>query len=84
MCSSDLMNTFTEEDKYNMYKNLAGEAEARATQARENLTPSQRANRFPLLDYDIQNPIVHFDMEYAKGGQVSQLETLYNKYGIGE
>ena len=22
--------------------------------------------------------------EYAKGGQVSQLETLYNKYGIGE
>ena len=82
--SDPRMNTFTEEDKYNMYKNLAGEAEARATQARENLTPSQRANRFPLLDYDIQNPIVHFDTEYAKGGLVSQLETLYNKYGIGE
>lgn len=35
------------------YLNSAGETEARAVQARRNLTPEQRASRPPWLDYDV-------------------------------
>lgn len=35
------------------YKRLAGEAEARAVQARMNMTPAQRAQTFPLKSYDV-------------------------------
>jgi hypothetical protein len=35
------------------YRRLAGEAEARAVQARLNLTPEQRRARYPLADYDV-------------------------------
>lgn len=35
------------------YKRLAGEAEARAVQARMNLTPAQRRALFPLDSYDV-------------------------------
>jgi hypothetical protein len=40
-------------DAKKMYRSLAGEAEARAVQARMNLTPEQRAARPPWLDYDV-------------------------------
>jgi hypothetical protein len=40
-------------DAQKMYRSLAGEAEARAVQARMNLTPEQRAARPPWLDYDV-------------------------------
>ena len=35
------------------YKRLAGEAEARAVQARMNMTPAQRSQTFPLKSYDV-------------------------------
>jgi hypothetical protein len=38
---------------YDAYKRLAGEAEARATQSRMNLTPAQRRALFPEESYDV-------------------------------
>ena len=38
---------------YERYKRLAGEAEARAVQARRDLTPEQRRATIPLADYDV-------------------------------
>lgn len=35
------------------YNRLAGEAEARATQARRNMTPEEQRAKFPLLSYDV-------------------------------
>ena len=35
------------------YKRLAGEAEARATQERMNMTPTERQENFPLSSYDV-------------------------------
>lgn len=40
-------------DASQAYKHLAGEAEARAVQARMNMTPEQRRATFPLDSYDI-------------------------------
>lgn len=40
-------------DPYEQYRRLAGEAEARATQARMNLTPEQRLATFPADSYDV-------------------------------
>ena len=37
----------------NAYRRLAGEAEARATQARMNMTPAQRRAAFPEESYDV-------------------------------
>ena len=36
-----------------MYRRLAGEAEARATQKRKNLTDEQRRAEFPERSYDV-------------------------------
>jgi hypothetical protein len=46
-----------------VYKNLAGEAEARAVQARQNLTADERRARAPWLDYDVPeaDQIVRFE-----------------------
>lgn len=44
--------TLGSSDPYKAYKNLAGEAEARAVQKRLDMNAEQRRNRFPLLDYD--------------------------------
>ena len=41
------------EDPYEAYRRLAGEAEARATQARMNMTPAQRRATFPYESYDV-------------------------------
>jgi hypothetical protein len=43
----------TQEEAYEMYRRLAGEAEARATQKRMNLTDTQRRARFPERSYDV-------------------------------
>lgn len=50
-----LMNVMrnSSEDGYSAYKRLAGEAEARATQARMNMTPVERRATFPLDSYDV-------------------------------
>jgi hypothetical protein len=40
-------------DPQAMYRNLAGEAEARATQARMNMNAAQRREVFPLDSYDV-------------------------------
>lgn len=41
------------EARYSTYLNLAGEAEARLTQSRMNLTPAERAARPPWLEFDV-------------------------------
>lgn len=38
---------------FDLYQRLGGEAEARAVQKRLDYTPEQRANTFPLDDYDV-------------------------------
>lgn len=40
-------------DAVDSYKRLAGEAEARATQARMNMTPAERLAKFPFDSYDV-------------------------------
>lgn len=40
-------------DPYEQYRRLAGEAEARAVQARESLDPIARRKTFPLKSYDV-------------------------------
>lgn len=40
-------------DTFEFYKRLAGEAEARQTQARQRLTPEERRARDPYLDFDV-------------------------------
>jgi hypothetical protein len=41
------------EEAFQKYLRLSGEAEARATQARQNLTPAQRRALFPEESYDV-------------------------------
>ena len=57
------------------YKRLAGEAEARATQAREPMSASQRAQEFPYSSYDVlpEDLIV----KDPKSGGLS-LQTVYH------
>ena len=50
-----------------VYKNLAGEAEARATQARMNMNAAQRRDVFPLDSYDV--PI---DQLIIRGGLLDE------------
>jgi hypothetical protein len=44
---------FSQQRNINAYRRLAGEAEARATQARMGLTQQQRRELFPLESYDV-------------------------------
>ena len=62
-------------DPYTKYRNLAGEAEARAAQARLNQTADERRLRFPLDDYDVQlkNLILA-----GQGQPLSQINWLLN------
>jgi hypothetical protein len=43
----------TKRDPYEQYRRLAGEAEARAVQKRQVLTPAERRKVFPLSSYDV-------------------------------
>lgn len=43
----------TKRDPYEQYRRLAGEAEARAVQKRQVLTPTERRKVFPLSSYDV-------------------------------
>jgi hypothetical protein len=43
----------SEQAKFDLYQRLGGEAEARATQARMNMTPEQRRAMFPEESYDV-------------------------------
>lgn len=43
----------SEQAKFDLYQRLAGEAEARATQSRMNMTPEQRRSTFPEESYDV-------------------------------
>ena len=55
-----------------VYWKSADEASARAVQARRDLTPEQRMERPPWLDYDVpeQDQIVRFPNGRAEGGRV--------------
>jgi hypothetical protein len=48
-----MMAYHSEQAKMDLYNQLAGEAEARAVQARINMNPAQRQAKFPLESYDI-------------------------------
>jgi len=50
------------------YRRLAGEAEARATQARMNMTPAQRRAMFPYESYDV--PLNQLIVRQGGGAQV--------------
>jgi O6-methylguanine-DNA--protein-cysteine methyltransferase len=54
------------------YKRLAGEAEARATQAREPMSARERVQEFPYSSYDVlpEDLIVKPAKEYNSGGSV--------------
>lgn len=54
------------------YKRLAGEAEARATQFRREMTPQQRAEEYPYSSYDVpeESLITKPPKEFAEGGEV--------------
>jgi hypothetical protein len=43
----------SEQAKFDLYQRLAGEAEARAVEARMNMTPEQRRSMFPEESYDV-------------------------------
>jgi hypothetical protein len=58
-------------DVFPLYKRMAGEAEARAVQARMNMTPEERLAKFPLESYDVPvDQLVVRTEPYAKGGEV--------------
>lgn len=74
-------------DPFDLYQRLSGEAEARAAARRADLTPEQRRERFPELDFDIPfseqldvrsglvRPYTSGRLaEYAQGGPVN----MYN------
>lgn len=44
---------YTLDEGYDLYRRLLGEAEARAVQARMNMTPAERRATFPLDSYDV-------------------------------
>ena len=50
------------------YRRLAGEAEARLTQARMNLTPEQRLAQYPVSQFDVpvENQIVRYGDDVAR------------------
>lgn len=50
---ADKLRKMANLDPNQAYRNLAGEAEARATQARMNMTPEQRRAMFPEESYDV-------------------------------
>lgn len=49
--NEELANLYSRQELYNAYQRLAGEAEARMTQARQMMTPQQRIAQYP---YDPQ------------------------------
>ena len=51
--NSNKIDEFLSNTPTQMYKRLAGEAEARAVEARMNMTPAQRSQAFPLKSYDV-------------------------------
>jgi hypothetical protein len=59
-----------EEAAKEYYRRLAGEAEARATQARRGMTPEQRAQEYPYSSYDVleEDLLTKPPKEYAGGG----------------
>jgi len=48
-----MMAYHSEQAKMDLYNQLAGEAEARAVQARINMTPAERQAKFPYESYDV-------------------------------
>ena len=78
------------------YKRLAGEAEARATQAREPMSASQRAQEFPYSSYDVlpedlivkparRDPLQP-ELDMAEGGEVKMAGggAAFGRYTTGK
>jgi hypothetical protein len=49
-------------EPYEQYRRAGGEAEARAVEARINLTPEERKKKFPLQSYDVPIDEIHHPM----------------------
>jgi len=56
-------DALTRQTPFEQYKRLAGEAEARLTQARMNMTPEQRLANYPVSQFDIpvEQQIVRYE-----------------------
>jgi hypothetical protein len=66
----ELERLFQEEAAREYYKRLAGEAEARATQARMNMSSSERTQEYPYSSYDVleEDLLTKPPKEYSGGG----------------
>jgi hypothetical protein len=58
-----------DENAYESYRRLEGEAQARATQARRSMTEQQRRASNPSSSFDV--PISELIQQYASGGQAA-------------
>jgi len=63
------------------YRRSAGEAEARATQARMNMTPEERLNTFPLESYDVSPDKLFINTNLNPHSQ-NYLEDLHTMLGL--
>jgi hypothetical protein len=79
MARRDKVVPYAKLDPEREYRLLGGEAEARAVQARLNMTPEERANTYPLNSYD-ENPKhlrnldqgENIDIYKAEGGSITE------------
>ena len=64
----DLLSESQKISPFEAYRRLAGEAEARLTQARMNLTPEQRLAQYPVSQFDVpvENQIVRYGDDVAR------------------
>jgi hypothetical protein len=65
-------------DPQDLYRRHAGEVEARAVQARMNLTPDERRARPPWLDYDVPEgqQIVRFGQDMQASERAGEMSSL--------
>jgi len=72
----DLLSESQKISPFEAYRRLAGEAEARLTQARMNLTPEQRLAQYPVSQFDVpvENQIVRY------GDDVARSVPIFKKY----
>ena len=68
---AELNDRYDRSNPWTVYERLAGEAESRLVQRRMHMTPEERADRPPWLDYDVDEDkqIVHFDGEAGKSAR---------------
>jgi len=74
----DLLAKSHKVSPHEAYRRLAGEAEARLTQARMNMTPAERAASYPpsMFDVPVENQIVRYGDDVARSVPSSNITEL--------